>query len=65
MRPIHPEQFARIMRLPQAARADLLEFLGATPVGDRQIDSLIVEARQMHKRAQSKAAQEGRLPEGA
>jgi hypothetical protein len=53
------------MRLPQAARADLLEFLGATPVGDRQIDSLIVEARQMHKRAQSKAAQEGRLPEGA
>jgi hypothetical protein len=39
------------MTLPQAARSDLLEFLGATPVSDRQIDCLIVQARQAQKRA--------------
>jgi len=56
VRPIRPEQFARIMSLPQAARADLLEFLGATPVSDSQIDSLIVEVRQQQKRAAIEAA---------
>ena len=39
------------MRLPQAERADLLEFLGATPVGERQIDALIIQVRHQSKRA--------------
>lgn len=29
------------MRLPDAARADLLEFLGATPIGDAQLSAVI------------------------
>lgn len=29
------------MRLPDAARGDLLEFLGATPVGDAQLAEMI------------------------
>jgi hypothetical protein len=55
MRAIQPEHFARIMRLPQAERADLLEFLGATPVGERQIDALIIQVRHQSKRARIEA----------
>ncbi len=29
------------MRLPEAARTDLLEFLGATPVADAQLSAVI------------------------
>ena len=29
------------MRLPEAARTDLLEFLGATPIGDAQLSAVI------------------------
>ncbi|WP_318338621.1 hypothetical protein [Defluviimonas sp. D31] len=29
------------MRLPETARADLLEFLGATPIADAQLSSMI------------------------
>jgi hypothetical protein len=43
------------MRLPQAERADLLEFLGATPVGERQIDALIIQVRHQSKRAMIEA----------
>lgn len=38
---INPGLFARLMRLPQAARADILEFLGATPLGDAQLSAVI------------------------
>jgi hypothetical protein len=29
------------MRLPEAARTDLLEFLGATPIADAQLSAVI------------------------
>lgn len=29
------------MRLPESARADLLEFVGATPVADSQLSGMI------------------------
>lgn len=41
MRTINPGLFARLMRLPDAARNDLLEFLGATPIGDAQLSAVI------------------------
>ncbi|MGL4312201.1 MAG: hypothetical protein ACRCSU_17095 [Paracoccaceae bacterium] len=41
MRPIHPNLFARLMRLPHHARTDLLEFLGATPIADAQLSVMI------------------------
>lgn len=41
MRTIDPGLFARLMRLPEAARTDLLEFLGATPVADAQLSAVI------------------------
>ena len=41
MRTINPGLFARLMRLPEAARTDLLEFLGATPVADAQLSVVI------------------------
>ena len=41
MRMIDPSLFTRLMRLPDAARVDLLEFVGATPVGDAQLAEMI------------------------
>ncbi len=41
MRTINPGLFARIMRLPDAARADLLEFVGATPIADAHLADMI------------------------
>lgn len=41
MRTINPGLFARLMRLPDAARTDLLEFVGATPVADAQLSHMI------------------------
>ena len=38
---IHPDLFARLMQLPQPDRADLLEFLGETPVADAELERLI------------------------
>ncbi len=38
---IDPSLFTRLMRLPDAARGDLLEFLGATAVGDAQLAEMI------------------------
>ena len=38
---INPGLFARLMRLPDSARTDLLEFLGATPVADAQLSEMI------------------------
>ncbi|MFZ1726411.1 MAG: hypothetical protein WBO29_08825 [Albidovulum sp.] len=38
---INPGLFARLMRLPDSARVDLLEFIGATPVGDAQLSEMI------------------------
>ena len=41
MRTINPGLFARLMCLPESARADLLEFIGATPVADAQLAAMI------------------------
>ncbi|PPB80403.1 hypothetical protein LV82_01750 [Albidovulum inexpectatum] len=38
---IHPGLFAQIMKLPDAVRADVLEFIGATPVSERQLANMI------------------------
>jgi hypothetical protein len=38
---INPGLFAKLMRLPDSARTDLLEFLGATPVADAQLSEMI------------------------
>lgn len=41
MRSISPGLFARLMKLPDSTRADLLEFLGETPVADAQLASML------------------------
>ena len=41
MRTIDPNLFTSLMRLPDAIRIDLLEFLGASPVADIQLSDLI------------------------
>lgn len=41
MRTIDPNVFTRLMRLPDAIRVDLLEFLGASPIADIQLSDLI------------------------
>ncbi|MCB2092837.1 MAG: hypothetical protein H6901_07405 [Rhodobacteraceae bacterium] len=38
---INPGLFTRLMKLPDAARTDLLEFIGATPVADAQLSEII------------------------
>jgi hypothetical protein len=57
LRTINPGLFARLMRLPEAARTDLLEFLGATPIGDAQLSAVIdsVTERLTRERAQFRA----------
>ena len=37
LRTINPGLFARLMKLPEQARTDILEFLGATPIADSQL----------------------------
>ncbi|MGC9420296.1 MAG: hypothetical protein ACP5EN_15145 [Rhodovulum sp.] len=41
MRTIHPTLFNRLMRLPAGIRTDLLEFLGATPVANAQLERML------------------------
>jgi len=41
MQQLRPETFARLMRLPVWQRSDLLEFIGSTPIADREVLSLI------------------------
>ena len=41
MRSIDPNLFTRLMRLPDAIRVDLLEFLGSSPIADIQLSDLI------------------------
>lgn len=43
MNTIDPDLFAKLMSLPDGVRLDLLEFLGATPVGQEQLNSMIDE----------------------
>jgi len=38
---IDPDLFAKLMSLPDGVRLDLLEFLGATPVGEEQLNTMI------------------------
>jgi hypothetical protein len=40
---ISPGLFARVMALPDAAREDLLEFMGGSPVDDTCLAALIDE----------------------
>lgn len=46
MKAIHPNLFTQVMRFPAGVRADLLEFLGATPVVDEQLRQMIEELSQ-------------------
>lgn len=41
LRTIDPDLFNKLMTLPDVARLDLLEFLGATPVGEEHLNRLI------------------------
>jgi len=43
MKAIDPDIFAKLMSLPDGMRMDLLEFLGATPVGEGQVAKIISE----------------------
>jgi len=43
MKAIDPDLFAKLMSLPDGVRLDLLEFLGATPVGEEQLTHMIDE----------------------
>lgn len=54
---ISPGLFARVMALPDAAREDLLEFMGGSPVDDTCLEALIddISARIEHERSQRKA----------
>lgn len=56
MKAIDPDLFAKLMALPDGERLDLLEFLGATPVGEDQltrmiddIEDSIRQKRQIHR----------------
>ena len=52
MNTIDPDLFAKLMSLPDGVRMDLLEFLGATPVGQEQLNTMIddIEATILQKR---------------
>ncbi|TCP40470.1 hypothetical protein [Rhodovulum marinum] len=54
MRTIHPTLFNRLMRLPAGIRTDLLEFLGATPVADAQLERMLRDVD--HQMEQSRNA---------
>jgi len=41
VRSIDPNLFTRLMRLPDAVRVDLPEFLGSSPIADIQLSDLI------------------------
>lgn len=41
MHKINPGLFTQLMRLPDSIRADLLEFVGGTPVADVQLQQII------------------------
>lgn len=43
MKNIHPNLFTQVMQFPDNVRSDLLEFLGATPVGDAQLKHMIAD----------------------
>lgn len=43
MNTIDPDLFAKLMSLPDGDRTDLLEFLGATPVDQEQLNTMIGE----------------------
>lgn len=43
MKAIHPNLFTQVMRLPAHVRAEILEFLGATPVEDAQLRQMLAD----------------------
>lgn len=62
VRDIQPVLFTKIMALPEDEREDLLEFLGATPVTDSQLEGLIAQlaAKAATEAARGKAADQRR-----
>ena len=46
--PLKPTDFARVMMLSTAARADLLEFFGSTLVQPSEINQLIAQMSHEH-----------------
>jgi len=43
LKAIHPNLFTQVMRLPENVRAEILEFLGATPVEDAQLRQMLAD----------------------
>lgn len=50
MKPIHPNLFTQVMKLPAGIRGDVLEFLGATQVEDAHIRRIIAEVAEHSRR---------------
>lgn len=55
MREIHPSLFTQVMRFPQNVRSEMLEFLGATPVDDAQLQRIIADVSRDLARADTPA----------
>jgi hypothetical protein len=53
---VNPHLFARIMGLPGPIRRDILEFMGQTPVCERELERLIAVAADQNGNAISKAS---------
>ncbi|GAA0308910.1 hypothetical protein [Rhodovulum strictum] len=58
MRTIHPNHFNRLMRLPAGIRTDILEYLGATPVADVQLERMLLDVDRMIEDNQPRAGAE-------
>jgi hypothetical protein len=53
---INPHIFARIMELPGPIRRDILEFMGQTPVCERELERLVAAAADHNRIGISKAS---------
>ena len=54
---IDPGLFTRVMALPDAAREDLLEFLGGSPIDDTCLEILIERFAEEFSTGRSEAAE--------
>lgn len=59
VRVIDPSLFTKLMRLPDATRGDLLEFLGATPVADVHLAEMIEKLTSRRPETERRAAPSG------
>jgi hypothetical protein len=53
---VNPHLFARIMGLPGPIRRDFLEFMGQTPVCERELERLVESAADHNRIGKSKAS---------